>query len=136
MAAGSDEPKVKDVEAGMGSSSGGGSPNGSSHPAPRREQSRAHFWEEDVFPQLPEAPDQCKRMAKFHGLPLHCTGHKPLLLATVSGVDAAGKKFVWVARRARKRVMQPYEMIGPQPAIDWFGSLSWKHWSKPGWWVH
>lgn len=31
--------------------------------------------------------------------------------------------------------LQPYEIIGPQPAIDWFGSLSWKHWSKPGWWV-
>lgn len=31
--------------------------------------------------------------------------------------------------------MQPYEIIGPQPAIDWFGSLSWRHWRKPGWWV-
>lgn len=131
MAAGSDEPKCKDVEAG----SGGGGSGGGTPPPLQRQFSRAHFWEEDVFPQLPEAPGECKQLAKFRGLPIHCTGHKPLLLATVSGVDAAGKTFVWVARRARKRVLQPYEIIGPQPAIDWFGSLSWKHWSKPGWWV-
>ena len=104
----------------------------------------------------------CRKVAKFHGIPISCTGHKPLLLATVSGawaakgsvfiawmgavlcpvhgllptscppfpacrvaasvpsfmppaipccpccagVDAAGRTFVWVARRARKRVLQ------------------------------
>ena len=26
-----------------------------------------------------------RQLAKFRGLPIHCTGHKPLLLATVSG---------------------------------------------------
>ncbi len=59
MAAGSDEPKCKDVEAGSGGSGGGGS-GGSSPPRMQRELSRAHFWEEDVFPQLPEAPQDCK----------------------------------------------------------------------------
>ena len=56
MAAGSDEPKCKDVEAG----SGGGGSGGGTPPPLQRQFSRAHFWEEDVFPQLPEAPGECK----------------------------------------------------------------------------
>lgn len=122
------------------------------------------------------APTTCRKVAKFHGIPISCTGHKPLLLATVSGgwaakgseffarmgavlcpvhgllptscppfpacrvaasvpsfmppaipccpccagVDAAGRTFVWVARRARKRVLQvrqlPLGCIEPRPA--------------------
>jgi hypothetical protein len=32
-------------------------------------------------------------------------------------------------------VLQPYEVPSPPPPVVWWPSLSWKHHSKPGWWV-
>ena len=45
-----------------------------------------------------------RQLAKFRGLPIHCTGHKPLLLATVSGavvLDGGTRAHAsWRGRRA------------------------------------
>ena len=57
MASVTDEPKHKDLEGGSGD---GGSGSSSPPPLPRQQSSRVHVWEEDVFPELPEAPGQCK----------------------------------------------------------------------------
>lgn len=77
---------------------------------------------------------------RAHGLPLRLsltqanTPARPSARRAV-GVDEDGTPFRWIARRSRKRVLQPYEAPSPPPAVVWRASLSWKHHSKPGWWV-
>lgn len=53
-----------------------------------------------------------------------------------AGEDEEGQGFVWIARRARKRVCQPRQCSEPPPPVSWLATLRWKELGgKPGWWV-
>ncbi|GAB4816348.1 hypothetical protein N2152v2_003394 [Parachlorella kessleri] len=97
-------------------------------------QPTQHFWEEEVQPC--QVSQTVKDHCKYGGLPVGHIGRLPLLLAVVSGVDESGVAFVWIARRARKRVLQPHQCAVPPPPISWLSSLSFsRQWLKPGWWI-
>ena len=52
------------------------------------------------------------------------------------GHDSKGRAFRWVARRQRKRVLQPQLHLRPLPTLDWLGWLdARRHWKKLGWWI-
>lgn len=55
MGQAADEPKPEDLEAGSCPHAANGAA-----PSMHRTKSTLHFWEEDVFPELHVAPDECK----------------------------------------------------------------------------
>ncbi|KAG2430636.1 hypothetical protein HYH02_013634 [Chlamydomonas schloesseri] len=102
-----------------------------------RSASLHHVWEDDVGESLNHGLTQsCRDGCTYSGIPRDRVGHKPLLLATVHGVDKSGQPFQWLARRARKRLKQPHEISKPQPPLRWLPAFDiTRHYAKPGWWV-
>ena len=86
-------------------------------------------------PPPPARSLPCRQGFKYEGV-YRRKGGLPLLLAAVEGTDHEGRLFRWVARRARKRVLQPYRCSKPLPPVDWLGWLDARqHWRKLGWWI-
>ncbi|EFN50967.1 hypothetical protein CHLNCDRAFT_141603 [Chlorella variabilis] len=95
---------------------------------------RQHFWEHGIFGDRRVHRD-LRQGFKYEGV-YRRKGGLPLLLAAVEGTDHEGRLFRWVARRARKRVLQPYRCSKPLPPVDWLGWLDARqHWRKLGWWI-
>ncbi|KAG2498698.1 hypothetical protein HYH03_003438 [Edaphochlamys debaryana] len=96
-----------------------------------------HLWEDDVAAFLHhEVTPVCRQCCAYRGMLQSGVGHAPLLLARVKGKDEDGTPFVWIARRSRKRVKQPYDCPEPPPKLLWTDALRVKrHYAKPGWWV-
>lgn len=100
-----------------------------------RERCGNHCWEDEVLGC--EAAAGMRSCCKYQGMPYNRSkGRMPVLLSVVKGTDAKGHEFTWIARRSRKRLLQPHEITAPQAPISWLGTLRFVEMgSKPGWWV-
>lgn len=100
----------------------------------RRSKHSVSLWEADVcHGQELELPREC---CKYCGVGKRKGCREPLVVATVEGVDDAGQPFIWVARRARKRVLQPHQCSIPPPRVRWLSALDVRlQGQKLGWWV-
>ncbi|PSC75994.1 lipoxygenase [Micractinium conductrix] len=93
-------------------------------------------WNDENERRGHELPSSARESCKYCGVWKRRGQAEPLVLATVEGVGEDGRQFSWVARRARKRVLQPHECQEPQPPLRWLAALDVRLQAKKlGWWV-